>query len=293
MNTYQGYTSNKPALLLIVLLLNATILLSPGASGAAEGKLIGTSGLNMLEGSGGGGIVPWATLSGYDSRDEIAANAFFTNVNVDDFRLNVVGASVSLYDRVELSVARHTLDVVPLEAEIEQNIYGVKYRIAGDVVYSKWPQISVGLQHKELKDGAIAQALGAEDFDSGTDFYLAATKVHLGAIFGYNAVWNATIRATKANQTGLLGFGHGNDNEYDYMFEGSAGVLLSRHLAIGVEYRQKPDNLGIGEQDWKDLFIAWIPNKRVNMTMAWAELGNIAGLPDQQGIYFSINAQLW
>ena len=43
--------------------------LAPTIALAGEGKLIGTAGLNQIEGSGGGGIVPWATLAGYDSRD--------------------------------------------------------------------------------------------------------------------------------------------------------------------------------------------------------------------------------
>lgn len=260
---------------------------------AGDGKLIGTAGLNMLEGAGGGGIVPWATLAGYDSRDQTSANAFYTQVNVDDFKLDVLGASVSLYDRVELSVAQHKLDVEPLNVEIKQHIYGVKYRLLGDVVFSNWPQISIALQHKVLDDGTVAGAVGAKDTNSGTDVYLAATKVHLGGLFGYNTVWNTTLRATKANQTGLLGFGHADNDDYELMFEASLGVLLSRHLAVGMEYRQKPDNLGLGEQDWRDYFVAWIPSKRFSMTLAWASLGNIAGLPDQEGIYLSLNGQLW
>lgn len=282
----------KAKLLSHFLILGGLGTVSP-ITHAGDGKLIGTAGLNTIEGTGGGGIVPWATLSGYDSRDEISANAFYTQVNVDDFRLDVLGASLSLYDRVEFSVAQHRFDVEPLGAEIKQNIYAVKYRLYGDVVYSDWPQISVGLQHKELDDGSIAAAVGADDADSGTDFYIAATKVHLGGFFGYNTVWNTTLRATNANQTGLLGFGHVDDDDYEIMFEGSFGILFSRHLAVGVEYRQKPDNLGLGEDDWKDFFIAWIPSKDVNVTLAWAELGSIAGIPDQNGLYLSINGQLW
>ncbi len=285
-------TKRNKTIIVNAVVMAAAMILSPVGM-AATGKLIGTAGLNMIEGSGGGGIVPWATLAGYDSQDQTSANAFYTQVNVDDFRLDVLGASVSLYDRVEFSVAQHRFDVEPLSTEIKQDIYGVKYRVYGDVVYSQWPQISVGVQYKKLDDGAIAAAVGAEDAESGTDFYVAATKVHLGAFWGYNMVWNTTLRATKANQTGLLGFGHVDDDDYDLMFEGSFGVLLSRHLAIGVEYRQKPDNLGLGEDDWKDIFIAWIPSKQVNVTLAYAKLGSIAGIPDQNGLYLSINGQLW
>jgi len=249
------------------------------------------SGTNAGRRGRGGGIVPWATLAGYDSRDEFAINAVATQVDVDDYRLNVLGVSASLYDRVEFSFAQHRFDLKTLGGEIKQNVVGVKYRISGDVVYSDWPQISLGVLHKSLEDKDIANALGAND-TSGTDIYLAATKVHLGALAGYNAVWNVTARATKANEMGLLGFGDTDDNHYEVMLEASAAVLLSRHIAVGVEYRQKPDNLGLGESDWKDVFVSYIPSKQFSVTLAWANLGSIAGSDNQNGLYLSMSGQL-
>jgi hypothetical protein len=260
---------------------------------AGDGKLIGTAGLNQIEGSGGGGIVPWATLAGYDSQQQISVNAFTTQVDIDDYRLNVLGVSASFYDRFEVSVAQHRFDLKTLGGEIKQNIYGLKYRLYGDVIYSTWPQVSVGFQHKNLDDGSIATALGAADSSSGTDIYLAASKIHLGALAGFNTVWSVTARATKANQLGLLGFGGTNNDSYQIMAEASAGVLFSRHLVVGVEYRQKPDNLGLGEDDWFDVFVSYIPNKNLSITLAWAELGSIAGLQQQEGLYISLNGQLW
>ena len=260
---------------------------------AGDGKLIGTAGLNQIEGSGGGGIVPWATLAGYDSQEQISVNAFTTQVNINDYRLNVLGLSASFYDRFEVSIAQHRFDLKTLGGDIKQNVYGLKYRLYGDVVYSTWPQLSVGIQHKKLDDGSIATAVGADNSSSGTDIYLAATKVHLGAIAGFNAVWSITARATKANQLGLLGFGGINNDSYQIMAEASAGVLFSRHLAVGAEYRQKPDNLGLGEDDWFDIFVSYIPHKNLSFTLAWAELGSIAGAKGQKGLYFSLNGQIW
>lgn len=259
---------------------------------AADGKLIGTAGLVQLEGSGGGGIVPWATLAGYDSRDQVAVSAVVTQVDVEDYRLGVTGVAVSLYDRVELSLAHQRFDLKTLGTDITQTIYGAKYRLYGDAVYSTWPQLSLGVQYKKLKDPEIALLLGADD-DSGTDLYLAATKVHLGAVAGYNAVWNLAARATKANQMGLLGFGAVDDDSYEIVLEASAGVFFNRHFALGAEYRQKPDNLGPEEQDWWDVFVTYIPSKDFNVTLAWSDLGTIAGAPDQEGFYLAVNGQLW
>lgn len=273
--------------LLFLLMIGQVVL-------AGQGKLLETAGLTQVEGSGGGGIVPWATISGYDSRDETSASIFNTLVFLDDYRLHSWGGSVGLFDRVEMSFARQNLHLSSSGGEIRQNVFGLKTRLYGDLIYSVLPQISVGVQHKRLVDGAIASAVGAKNKNSGTDFYIAATKVHLGAVGGYNLIWNLAARATKANQLGLLGYGGGKNNDYQVMLEGSVGVLLSRNWAIGYEYRQKPNNLvGVKEDDWQDFFVTYIPNKRFNLTLAWARLGDIAGAKNQNGFYLSVTGYLW
>ncbi|MFQ3250970.1 MAG: hypothetical protein ACI9O6_002810 [Glaciecola sp.] len=276
-------------------LFNSLSLLSALSISAAvvadESKLIATAGLSQIEGAGGGGIVPWATLSGYDTQDQISVSAALSQVDLADYRLNVQAVSASFYDQIEVSLAHQRLDLKTLGGDIKMNIIGAKYKLYGDAVYSSLPQVSVGIQHKSLEDKAIANALGAND-TSGTDFYLAATKVHLGAIAGYNAVWNITARASKANELGLLGFGGQNNDSYELMLEASAGVLFSRHLAVGVEYRQKPNNLGLDEDDWMDFFVTYIPSNSLSLTAAYTKLGTIAGAKDQNGLYISINGHL-
>lgn len=269
------------------------VLLVSSSAMAEGGKIIGTAGLTQIEGAGGGGLTPWATIAGYDTRDEFSASAFTTRVNVDDYRFTASGVAVGLFDRVELSYARHTFDLTTLGGDIKQDVIGAKVRLYGDVVYSTWPQVALGMQYKKLDDGSVAKLVGATESDSGQDYYLAMTKVHLGAALGYNVVWNATLRATKANQIGLLGYGGTRNSDYEVMAEGSLGILLSQHLAIGVEYREKPNNLGLGETAWRDVFVAYIPNKSVNFTLAYADLGSIAGAQHQQGLYVSITGYLW
>ena len=65
-------------------------------------------------------------------------------------------------------------------------------------------------------------------------------------------------------------------------------VFLTHEIALGVEYRVKSNNLGLGEQDWQDVFVAWFPNKYVSITAAWLDLGSIAGAKDQTGWYLSV-----
>ncbi|MGB0784255.1 MAG: DUF3034 family protein [Marinomonas sp.] len=267
---------------------------------AADGKILATAGLSQVEGSGGGGLVPWATLAGYDSQDETAASFFMSDVNVSDFRMTSIGVATSFYDRVELSYAQQTF-VLPeslisglslTSEQIKQDIVGLKVRLYGDAVYSAYPQVSAGVQYKQLDSDTVALKVGAKT-DSGTDFYVAATKVHLGAVAGYNLVWNVAARATKANEMGLLGYGGSENNSYQVMMEGSVGLLLSPNWVVGMEYRQKPNNLSIVEDDWTDVFVSYLPNKNVNITAAYVDLGTVATKKDQKGIYLSMTGYLW
>jgi len=106
-----------------------------------------------------------------------------------------------------------------------------------------------------------------------------------------NLLVNATVRGTKANQGGLLGFGGDRNDSYEAMFEGSVGLFVTRQWLVGTEYRQKPDNLGFAtEDDWWDVFVAWVPDRRLSVTAALVNLGDVATLEDQRGAYLSLQA---
>ena len=146
------------------------------------------------------------------------------------------------------------------------------------------PQVSVGMQYKANNRGALLAAIGARSSD-GVDFYVAATKL----LLAQSLLVNATVRATRANQFGLLGFGGDRNGGYSAQFEGSLAYLINRNVAIGGEFRTKPDNLKFAREDsaW-DLFAAWFINKNVSTTLAYANLGRIAAQSSQSGVYFSL-----
>lgn len=270
----------------IRLLLTLCFLTSPLC--LAGSKIIATGGASNIEGSAGGGIVPWAVINGYGSSGEWAATAFATQVGVDDFTLRVQGASVSYDNNWEWSFARQTFSLDTIGGELRQDVFGVKYHLASELLYTAMPQLSLGLQYKKHRDFALPQAVGARD-NSGIDLYLAASKVLFDQVAGRNLMLNATLRATKANQTGLLGFGNSNNNDYQLVFEGSAALLLNYNLALGVEFKQKPNELAFAnEQHWRDIFAAWFINKHLSLVAGYADLGSIAGLDQQQGYYLSI-----
>ena len=169
-----------------------------------------------------------------------------------------------------------------------QDIAHAKLRLAGDLVYGPWPQLSLGLQHKRQRDFLVPSLVGAVD-DSGNDVYLAATKLFLGGAGGRHLLVNGVLRSSNANQTGLLGFGGDARRGRSLLGEASVAVLLDPRWAVGVEYRQKPDNLGFArEHDWKDVFVGWFPNKRVAVVAAYADFGSIATLDRQEAWYVSV-----
>jgi len=271
--------------------------LLPPSQLADSGRLLLTQGVSNVEGAAGGGLASWAVISGYGTRDSVGGNVHFTNVSLPDYQFRTYGASAGLFDRVEVSYARQDFDTGATGAELglgrgftfHQDVVGGKVKLFGDAVYDQdsWmPQVAVGVQYKHNDRGAIIHAVGGKD-DSGVDYYLAATKVLLNS----NLVLNATVRATKANQLGLLGFGGDKNNRYQAEFEGSVGYLLTRKLVVGAEYRTMPDNLGFAKQDnWLDVFAAYTLNKNLSLTVAYADLGSIATFQHQRGAYVSLQA---
>lgn len=281
--------------------LVAALLVFASQSALADigSRIWATGGVTTIEGSAGGGLVPWALLGSYASDEEWGGTLALSRAETDDYTLSVAGAGVNWNNRVELTVARQTLDLDALvftlkngfgleQDELNQDIFGAKVRLTGDVLYSPWGQWSAGVQHKRNKNFTVPDAIGARD-DSGTDVYLSGSKLFFAAVFDRNLLVNATARATKANQGGLLGFGGDRNNNYEVMAEASVGLFLNRQWLVGAEYRQKPDNLSFAtEEDWWDVFVAWVPDRRLAITAAVVNLGDVATLEDQQGLYLSL-----
>lgn len=267
---------------------------SLGTAHAGGDRLLGTWGVTQIEGAGGGGLTPWAVVTGNGSRDQIGGTAYATTLRTQGgYPLTAYGVAVGLYDTVELSAAHWRFglsDTVPGES-IRLDVIGAKWRVFGDAVYDQdhwWPQVALGLQSKHNRDFTVPSALGAQRA-SDTDLYVAATKVWLGGLAGRNVLANLTLRSTRANQFGLLGFGGDKSDGRHLESEGSLAVLLRDDLALGAEWRDKPDNLSaFREQGANDLFIAWFPSRHLSATLAWVGLGNIANKPSQHGWYLSL-----
>jgi hypothetical protein len=260
-----------------------------------SGKLLGTGGVTQVEGAGGSGLVPWALITGYGTRDAIGGNAHYTYIKLSNFTLRSEGIAIGLFDRVELSYNRHQFDSKTTGGKLgfgngfmfNQDIFGAKLRLFGDAIYDqdKWmPQIAAGTQYKVNDAGLQLKTIGAKDND-GIDYYLAATKLLLDE----SLLVNLTLRETKANQYGILGFGGDRGNSYQLEYEASAAYFFTRHMAFGGDYRTKPNNLSAAnEQNAFDIFIAYFFNKHISGTLAYVDLGDVATEKGQRGTYLSV-----
>lgn len=285
----------------ILILACACAITSPAGALAGDyagfdhGRLLATGGVSQIDGAGGGGLAPWALITGYGSRDGVGVNAHYTHVLLPDYGVQSAGFAVGAFDRVELSYARVWFDTKDVGAALglgqgftfHQDVYGAKVRLIGDAVYEQdsWlPQISVGANYKKNADSAVLSAIGARR-DGDIEFYAAATKLFLAE----SVLINGAVRMTRANQFGILGYGGDRNDKFRPQFEGSAALLLNRKTAVGVEYKMKPDNLSIAkEDDAYDVFLAYFLNKRISATVAYADLGSIVGKDHQRGAYFSL-----
>jgi hypothetical protein len=331
-----------------------TLLAACAQASASGGKLLGTGGVTQFEGAGGGGLTPWALITGMGTEDEIGGSAHFTYIDTDNYQLASYGVGLGFFDRLELSLARQRLSVderiventaaaligglepilgdpgpvQPASARIEMDVIGGKLRLFGDAVFDQtsfMPQVSLGVQHKRNRDFdhgvvvpylgevGIPALLGARDA-SGTDYYLSATKVFLGIPAGRNLLLNGTLRATRANAYGLLGFGRevinplngellDQDNSYELEYELSAALFVHPNVVVGAEFRTQSDRLSnqpvlglLGAPDlarennvW-DVFVAWLPNKHFSVTAAYVNLGNLPFQEDSNAAYLSLQA---
>ena len=303
----------KTANLVGVALVTACLAASGAASadnvfGGDEGKFLLTAGFSDLDGSGGGGLVPLAFITGYGSSDSWGANAHFTNIQLRDYHLYTFGAAAGILDRLELSYTREQLDVTGTALDglgIKQDVYGAKVKLLGDSIYlqDSWlPQIAAGVEYKHndgIKHGGAVglpglfspTQLGAGS-EHAADYYLAATKV----LLAHSVVVNLVLRETKANQFGLLGFGGDRKAGYSLRPEGTLAYLLTRKFALGAEIRSAPHNLSVDDQTnaW-DIFAAWTPTKNLSLVAAYLNVGSILApvtgvRRHQDGPYLSVQA---
>ena len=245
------------------------------------------AGITGVDGVSGGALVPWALLS---SGPTVA----ITHLSTQNLYVNGVAGNTSFGDRIEVSFAHNMLGdnaTIPGNSNNSNNTdtvdnIGLKVKLndMGDVM----PQFALGLVGKRASGNLVNTLNTMGVSDTSTDFYAAASKMmNFG---GKNLLLNGVLRATKANQMGLLGFGGGTalgaNNSYSIVPEVSAELFAADNVVVGAEYRAQPNNAGNNtgpsgqglfyQSAAYDLHIAYIANKNLTWTVAYTSLGQVA-----------------
>jgi hypothetical protein len=260
-------------------------------AGAADGRLRGSGGLQSLEGAAGGGMVPWAVIAGHGERGEWDLVAAASTVDTGDFNVHSAALALGWDNRLELSFARMSLGLDALvsrqlfpERRLDTDVLAAKLRLGGDLVYGRGPQVAVGVQWKRSRDADLVRFASAEK-DRGVDVYLSASKLWIDGLAGRRTLANLTLRSTAANQLGLAGF----SQHRSLQWEGSVALFVHPEWLLGAEYRSKPDRLQFArEDDWSDVFLAWLPSKHWQLALAHVDLGSVGGIAGQRGYYLSV-----
>ena len=269
------------------------LLLCALEASAADGRLLGSGGVLSVDGSAGGGLVPWAVIAGHGGRGQWDVLASMSLVDTGDFDLRTGALALGWNNRIELSFARMSLGLDALvragqfpDERLDTDVFGAKLRLGGDLVYGRAPQLAAGVQWRRSRDGDLLRFASADD-DQGFDVYLSASKLWIDGIASRRTLASLTLRSTNANQLGLVGF----SDRRSITLETSVAVFVHPNWLLGAEYRGKPDRLEFAREDaWSDLFLAWLPSRHWHLALGYADLGSIGGLDGQRGYYLSFQA---
>ena len=153
------------------------------------------------------------------------------------------------------------------------------------------PAVTFGVHYKyndtvdSIDDdlGGTLTGIGIEDND-GVDLTLYASKMITA--LPRPILINAGLRNTSAAHIGLLGF----TDSRDTVFEGNVVAFLTERLALGAEYRQKPDNydeisgLVEEESDWWSVVAGYVVNNNLTVSGGYFNLGTVLNQRDNDAL---------
>ncbi|MCF6356042.1 MAG: DUF3034 family protein [Candidatus Polarisedimenticolaceae bacterium] len=322
------------------MLLASSLLVPFGQSAFANIPLL------TIDSGGGGAIVPWAYISNAPKKGGIGmpAASIWTWVS-DSYTINFWPVAVSIGDRLELGFAYQNLDISTLRSDLRNDSAAVAVLAANRLdtkldnlqmitAHAKFqflketetlPAMAISVSYKkaldidELDDNLTANVravlgsgapkvmewMGVDD-DSGFEVNLMATKLWKTKIPILTAV---NLRYTQANQLGFLGF----SDDWSLNPEFTLAILPEPNVAIGIEYRKKPDELrsvhdylnanaggaGVsngalndytfGEDDFIDFFVAYLPTPNLTIAAGIANIGNVVHRETKSIWAFNIN----
>lgn len=280
------------------------------AASAAKGPPLP---LHTIDGVGGILITPTAYLVNPGPQGAIfglpAASTTYVNAgskNIEDFAV-----TETLWRRIELgySLSRFGLGSLPHDIyrdtgvdldrdDVYLHVFNARGLLLEENSFGTTflPAVTAGVQFK-VNDGisSINSQLGGAlssigyEKSNGVDYTLTASKT-LPFLLNRPLIVSGGLRLSEAAQTGYLGFG----DEYRASFEGNAAWLLTDHIALAYEFRQKHDPYGripglVGAEDnWQTVGVGIIFNEHLTLTAGWGYFGNVLNSVEDGGWALSL-----
>lgn len=270
--------------------------------------------LHGIEGYGGIAVTYSAYLTNTASKGEIFGKPSFgagALIAESGKYLGFATFTETLWDRLELGYGFNALSLGDLPGAIKN---ATTVQISDNFVYlhnfnarlsmlkegefgETWlPAITGGIHYKynesvnniDKELGGALTSIGIEKKD-GIDFTLYASKML--TFFPRPVLLNIGARNTQAAHIGLLGF----TGDREFVFEGNLVVFLTDRLALGAEYRQKPNSYKqipglIGEEnDWWSLVFGYVANNNLTISGGYFNLGQVLNKKDNMA--FALKAK--
>lgn len=271
--------------------------------------------LHNIEGVGGVGLTEMAYLVNPSVGDSWfgAPSVSVTHIQANHKNAEIFTISETLFKRLELSYSfnyvglgdfgltvKNKLGANLSSDYVKMHTLNARWLLLNEGEFGQaWlPALTAGVHYKynatidDFDDdlgGALHDVVGVED-NHGFDYTLTATKMFPNIIPKHPIFVSGTARNSDAAQYGWLGF----SGEREWLFEGNVGVFIRENLVVAAEYRQKPDALArvpgvLGEEnDQWTLAASYIVNNRMNISAAYANLGNMLNHEEPAALWLQI-----
>ena len=234
--------------------------------------------LNNLEGVGGVAFNPLAYPSG-QNKDAAGSNAveqyiskpqfgaWYVRLGSKDIDWNVLGASVTVLERLELSYGYEAV-AIGGALNIHKNNVGAKLLLVPENAggYNFVPAVSVGAIWKKTSNAIVPDTTNSND--NAVDFYAVATKLITQTPLP--VLLSGGVLSSKAYVTGVLGF----DDSRKLTGFANVDVILPLNVAAGVEFKQGEKYDHFENANYWDAHLAWIANKNLTLVAAYVNAGD-------------------
>jgi hypothetical protein len=263
---------------------------------------------HTIEGYGGGAITPIAYMVNPGPEGQFFGKpaAALSVGNFGDKQLTAITVTETLFQRLELGYGCDRLGLGDLPNDVQHSTtmdmesgdvwlhnFNARFLLVKENAEPEGfplPAVTAGV-HVKVNNGIstindnLGGALNTIGYHNnvGVDFTLTVTK-KFANVLGRPLILTGGLRESQGAQLGFLGFG----NKYYTTFEGNAVYMVTDHIVLAYEFRQKtnpydllassePGEWLIGpENSWHAIDAAYILNNHTTFCAGWGNLGNLA-----------------